>query len=55
MEFIMYLTVLISLYFVVFKPEKERLAFGLLWCAIAFEIGYWVVSTAASWVPGMTL
>lgn len=55
MEFVEYLLALIALFLVWKKPEKERLAFGILWVCIIADIAIWIVSSAASWLPGFTL
>ena len=55
MEFVEYLLVAVVLFLVLFRPQKERLAFGLLWACIALDIVLWIVASAASWLPNMTL
>ena len=55
MEFLEYLLAFIAVLLIWFKPQKERLAFGIIAGVIAFDVVLWLVASAASWVPGFTL
>lgn len=55
MEFLEYLLALAAVLILWLKPQKEGLAFGLLVGAIALDVVLWIVASAASWVPGITL
>ncbi len=55
MEFLEYLLVLIAVLLIWRKPQKEGLAFGLLALAVALDFVLWIVASASSWVPGITL
>ena len=55
MEFLEYLLALFAILIIWLKPQKEGLAFGCLVGAIALDFVLWIVASAASWVPGVTL
>lgn len=55
MEFLEYLLAFLAVLLIWLKPQKEKLAFGLLIGAIVLDVVLWVIASAASWVPGVTL
>ncbi len=55
MEFLEYLIASFVVFLILFKPQKEKLAFGLLWLCIVLDVALWIIASAASWIPGMTL
>lgn len=55
MEFLEYLLASFVVLLLWFKPQKEKIAFGLLVGAIVFDAILWVIASASSWVPGITL
>ena len=55
MEFLEYLLAFLAVLLLWFKPQKEGLAFGLIVSAIALDFVLWMVASASSWVPGITL
>ena len=55
MEFLEYLLAFVVLFFVLFKPQKEKLAFGLLWLCIVADITLWIIGSARGWLPAITL
>ena len=55
MEFLEYLLAFLAVLLLWFKPQKEGLAFGLIVGAIALDFVLWMVASASSWVPGITL
>lgn len=55
MEFLEYLLAFLAVLLLWFKPQKEGLAFSLIVGAIALDFVLWMVASASSWVPGITL
>lgn len=55
MEFVEYLIALIALFLIIQKPQKERLAFSLVWVCIVLDIALWIAASSAGWLPGLTL
>ena len=55
MEFLEYLLALFAILIIWLKPQKEGLAFGCLVGAIVLDFVLWMVASASSWVPGVTL
>jgi len=53
MEFVEYLLAFIVLILLWKKPQKECLAFGLLWVCIVADIVLYIVATGAGWLPNM--
>lgn len=53
MEFVEYLLAFIVLILLWKKPEKESVAFGLLWVCIAADIILFIVATGAGWLPNI--
>lgn len=55
MEFVEYLLAFIILVLLWKKPQKESLAFGLLWVCFVADVALWIIASAGSWLPGFTL
>lgn len=55
MEFLEYLLAFFAVLLLWLKPQREKLAFGLLVGAVALDFVLWIVASASSWVPGVTL
>lgn len=55
MEFVEYLLVFFAVLLIWFKPQKEGLAFGIMACVIAIDMVLWMVASASTWVPNLTL
>lgn len=55
MEFVEYALSAVILYLILFKPQKEKTAFWLLWLCIGLDIMLWIVASAAGWLPNMAL
>ncbi|ETD23994.1 MULTISPECIES: hypothetical protein [Helicobacter] len=55
MEFLEYLLAFIAVLLIWFKPQKERLAFGIIAGVIAFDVVLWLVASASTWIPNLTL
>ncbi len=53
MEFLAILFFLASLGVLVFKPQKEKLAFSLLWIATGICFGLYMVASINSILPSM--
>ncbi|MGP1579468.1 MAG: hypothetical protein ACTTH5_00360 [Wolinella sp.] len=55
MEFLIYSLASASLYLVWRKPEREKLAFGLLCAGAAVSAVVFFIAVSSSWVPGINL
>lgn len=55
MEFVFYSLCAIALALVLFKPEKEKLAFSLLVGSFAFSVLMFFMASATSIVPAVNL
>ena len=55
MEFVQYLLAFVVLLLIWKKPQKESLAFLLLWVCLVADIILWILASAESFVPGFTL
>jgi hypothetical protein len=55
MEFLNFCLILWAAWLIWRRPERERLAFGLLIISSLLMVGLWLIGTHGSLVPGVNL
>jgi hypothetical protein len=55
MEFLIYTIAALSAYLVLFKPKRERLAFGLLSASFAIAAAMFLIAVSTSYAPIVNL
>ena len=53
MEFLEYLLAFLVLFFILFKPQKEKLAFTLIWVALGIDFALWILATGDGILPAI--
>ena len=51
MEFLIYTLAAVAAFLVLFKPQRERLAFGVLGASVLIAVGMFVIATSPSYLP----
>ncbi|MFP4149498.1 MAG: hypothetical protein ACLFS9_09800 [Nitriliruptoraceae bacterium] len=51
MEFLIYTLAAIAAAIVLFKPQRERLAFGVFSASVLIAVGMFVIATSTSYLP----